>query len=35
MPTLSKKAKQMPASPIHKLVPFAESAKNKAKKSII
>ncbi len=32
MPTLSKKAKQMPASPIRKLVPFAENAKKQGKK---
>tara|TARA_B100000508_G_scaffold48272_1_gene37483 strand:+ start:27822 stop:29018 length:1197 start_codon:yes stop_codon:yes gene_type:complete len=31
MPKLSDKARQMPASPIRKLVPFAEAAKNKGK----
>jgi hypothetical protein len=29
MPKLSKKAAQMPASPIRKLVPFAEAAQKK------
>lgn len=29
MPKLSNKAEQMPASPIRKLVPFAEAAKKK------
>jgi len=32
MPTLSERAVQMPASPIRKLVPFAEAAKKKGKK---
>lgn len=32
MPTISNKAEQMPASPIRKLVPFAETAKKKGTK---
>ena len=32
MPNLSHKANRMPASPIRRLVPFAEQAKKKGKK---
>ncbi|MFW5645251.1 MAG: aminotransferase class I/II-fold pyridoxal phosphate-dependent enzyme, partial [Bacteroidota bacterium] len=32
MPELSEKGKQMPASPIRRLVPFAEEAKHKGRK---
>ena len=32
MPTISRKGQQMPASPIRKLVPFAEEAKRKGRK---
>ena len=32
MPSLSHKANEMPASPIRKLVPFAEQAKKNGKK---
>jgi len=32
MPTISRKGQQMPASPIRKLVPYAEEAKRKGRK---
>ncbi len=32
MPTISTKGRQMPASPIRKLAPFADSAKKNGKK---
>jgi aspartate aminotransferase len=31
MPTISEKAQQMPASPIRKLIPYAEKAKKEGK----
>ena len=34
MPTISKKGKAMPASPIRKLVPFATAAKKAGKRVI-
>ena len=34
MPTISERGKKMPASPIRKLVPYAEAAKKKGVKSL-